>query len=140
MNEKFNEQINEIESIMKQESENRDKIFKDVERNLQAHGQKLVEYDRISRAYELLEVKYHTLRKEIEQTEETKNKRIESLKSNMNELDHENKILKKMVMSQKRKISGLQSIVELVVNDYGIHNIELVTGLSSDKIKEYFRD
>ena len=45
------EQLREIDSIMKQESLNRDKMFKDVEKNLQAHSQKLVEYDRISIAY-----------------------------------------------------------------------------------------
>ncbi len=134
------ENLREIEDIMKQESLNRYNIFKDVEKNLQEHSQKLVEYDRAKRAYELLEVKYGALKKEYAQSEEMKNKRIESLKSTLENVDHENKILKKMVMAQKRKISGLQSIVELVVNDYGIQNIELVTGLSSDKIKEYFQD
>jgi len=134
------ENLREIENVMKQESLNRNKIFEDVEKNLQAHSQKLVEYDRAKRAYELLEVKYSALKKEYTQSEEMKNKRIESLKSTLENVDHENKILKKMVMAQKRKISGLQSIVELVVNDYGIQNIELVTGLSSDKIKEYFQD
>ena len=55
----------------------------------------------------------------------------------MENLQVENRLLKKVVINDKRKISGLKSIVELVVNDYGIQNIELVTGLSSDKIKEY---
>ena len=62
------------------------------------------------------------------------------MKENLENAEHENKMLKKIVMNQKRKISGLQSIVELVVNDYGIQNIKLVTGLSIDKIKEYFQD
>lgn len=132
--------LTDIESIMEQESQNRNMIFKDVEKNLAAHNQKLIEYDRISRAYDLLKIKYKSLKKESKENEELRNKQVSSLKSNLENLDNENKMLKKIIMNQKRKISGLQSIVELVVNDYGIQNIQLVTGLSIDKIKEYFQD
>lgn len=140
MREDNKKKLTDIESIMEQESQNRNMIFKDVEKNLFAHNQKLIEYDRIARAYDLLEVKYKSLKKEYKENEELRNKQVLSLKSNLENLDHENKMLKKIVINQKRKISGLQSIVELVVNDYGIQNIQLVTGLSIDKIKEYFQD
>ena len=132
--------LNDIETIMEQESQNRNKIFKDVERNLAEHSQKLVEYDRVAKEHELLKIKYKSLKKEYKENEELRNKQVSSLKENLENAEHENKMLKKIVMNQKRKISGLQSIVELVVNDYGIQNIKLVTGLSIDKIKEYFQD
>lgn len=140
MREIDNKILNDIEMIMEKESQNRNKIFKDVERNLAEHSQKLVEYNRVARAYDLLEIKYKSLKKEYKENEELRNKQVSSLKENLENAEHENKMLKKIVMNQKRKISGLQSIVELVVNDYGIQNIQLVTGLSIDKIKEYFQD
>lgn len=132
--------LNDIETIMEQESQNRNKIFKDVETKLAAHSQKLVEYDRVAKEHDLLKIKYKSLKKEYKENEELRNKQVSSLKENLENVEHENKMLKKIVMNQKRKISGLQSIVELVVNDYGIQNIQLVTGLSIDKIKEYFQD
>ena len=140
MREIDNKILNDIEMIMEKESQNRNKIFKDVERNLAEHSQKLVEYDRVAKEHELLKIKYKSLKKEYKENEELRNKQVSSLKENLENAEHENKMLKKIVMNQKRKISGLQSIVELVVNDYGIQNIKLVTGLSIDKIKEYFQD
>lgn len=140
MREIDNKILNDIEMIMEKESQNRNKIFKDVERNLAEHSQKLVEYDRVAKEHELLKIKYKSLKKEYKENEELRNKQVSSLKENLENAEHENKMLKKIVMNQKRKISGLQSIVELVVNDYGIQNIQLVTGLSIDKIKEYFQD
>ena len=135
-----NEFLSKMESIMKKDSKDRKKILKDVEKDLDSHSKKMIEYDRTAKAYKLLEVKYNTLEKETKQNETIANNKIQTLKETVDNLESENKILKKMIMNQKRKLSGLQSIVELVVNDYGIQNIKLVTGLSSDKIKEYFQD
>ena len=135
-----NEFLSKMESIMKKDSKDRKKILSDVEKDLESHSKKMVEYDRTAKAYKLLEIKYNTLEKESKEQEKLVSNKIENLKETIDNLESENKILKKMIMTQKRKLSGLQSIVELVVNDYGIQNIELVTGLSSDKIKEYFQD
>jgi len=135
-----NEMFKEIESTIKKDAKDRKKILKDVENDLESHSKKMVEYDRTAKAYKLLEVKYNALKNESTEAEKIATDRITKLKEENDNLENENKILKRVVMNQKRKISGLQSIVELVVNDYGIQNIELVTGLSSDKIKEYFQD
>lgn len=132
--------LSNVESSMKKDSKNRKKILRDVEKDLEIHTKKMVEYDRIVKAYKLLEVKYESLKKETSENEKITNERITTLKQALENLENENKLLKKVVMNQKRKVSGLQSIVELVVKDYGIKNIELVTGLSSDKIKEYFQE
>lgn len=135
-----NELLSKIEDVMKKDSKDRKKILKDVEKDMESHSKRMVEYDRTAKAYKLLEVKYNTLASEVEQIKKSADNTIEALKANLENSENENKLLKKMIMSQKRKISGLQSIVELIVNDYGIQNVELVTGLSSDKIKEYFQE
>lgn len=135
-----NELFKDIESTIKRDAKDRKQILRDVENDLESHSKKMVEYDRTAKAYKLLEVKYNALEKEFTDSSKIANDRITKLKEENDNLENENKILKRVVMNQKRKISGLQSIVELVVNDYGIQNIELVTGLSSDKIKEYFQD
>lgn len=135
-----NEFLSKMESMMRQDSRDRKQILKSVEKDLDEHSKKMVEYDQTAKAYKLLEVKYNVLKKEHAENTKISNERIETLKSTNEELSEENKFLKKMVMNQKRKISGLQSIVELMVKDYGIANIEVVTGLSSEKIKEYFQD
>lgn len=135
-----NKMFKEIESTIKRDEKDRKKILNDVENDLVSHSKKMAEYDRTAKAYKLLEVKYNTLKSESSEYEKIATDRIAALTEENRNLENENKILKRVLMNQKRKISGLQSIVELVVNDYGIQNIELVTGLSSDKIKEYFQD
>lgn len=135
-----NEMLSKIDAMMRQDSKDRKQILKSVEKDLAEHSKKLVEYDQTAKAYKLLEVKYNILKKEHDENVKFSSERIETLKTINDEISEENKILKKVVMNQKRKISGLQSIVELMVKDYGIANIEVVTGLSSEKIKEYFQD
>ena len=111
-----------------------------MEKSLVSHSEKLVKYTETEKAYKLLEVKYANLLNEYMDFEKNKNLQVSKLENNINNLELENKLLKKLITENKKKISGLQSIVELMVNDYGISNIEVVTGLPIDKIKEYFQE
>ena len=132
--------MSSIESSMKKDMQDRKKILKDMEKSLVSHSEKLVKYTETEKAYKLLEVKYANLLNEYMDFEKNKNLQVSKLENNINNLELENKLLKKLITENKKKISGLQSIVELMVNDYGISNIEVVTGLPIDKIKEYFQN
>lgn len=132
--------ISNIEASIKKDMKDRNQILKDMEQSLANHSKRLVEYDQIEKSYKLLEVKYRNLLKEHDDFQKDSTEQIAKLEHCVDNLELENKLLKKIVTENKRKISGLQSIVELMVNDYGISNIEVVTGLSSEKIKEYFQD
>ena len=132
--------MSSIESSMKKDMQDRKKILKDMEKSLVSHSEKLVKYNETEKAYKLLEVKYANLLNEYMDFEKNKNLQVSKLENNINNLGLENKLLKKLITENKKKISGLQSIVELMVNDYGISNIEVVTGLPIDKIKEYFQE
>lgn len=132
--------MSSIESSMKKDMQDRKKILKDMEKSLVSHSEKLVKYNETEKAYKLLEVKYANLLNEYMDFEKNKNLQVSKLENNINNLELENKLLKKLITENKKKISGLQSIVELMVNDYGISNIEVVTGLPIDKIKEYFQE
>ena len=132
--------MSSIESSMKKDMQDRKKILKDMEKSLVSHSEKLVKYNESEKAYKLLEVKYANLLNEYMDFEKNKNLQVSKLENNINNLELENKLLKKLITENKKKISGLQSIVELMVNDYGISNIEVVTGLPIDKIKEYFQE
>ncbi len=132
--------MSSIESSMKKDMQDRKKILKDMEKSLVSHSEKLVKYTETEKAYKLLEVKYANLLNEYMDFEKNKNLQVSKLENNINNLELENKLLKKLITENKKKISGLQSIVELMVNDYGISNIEVVTGLPIDKIKEYFQE
>ena len=132
--------MSSIESSMKKDMQDRKKILKDMEKSLVSHSEKLVKYTETEKSYKLLEVKYANLLNEYMDFEKNKNLQVSKLENNINNLELENKLLKKLITENKKKISGLQSIVELMVNDYGISNIEVVTGLPIDKIKEYFQE
>ena len=121
--------LSKMEFIMKKDSKDRKRILNDVAKDLDSHSKKIVEYDRTAKAYRLLELKYASLEKEMRESEQMNAEKVNNLTTKVNNLENENKLLKRIAM-----------IVELVVNDYGIQNIEIVTGLSSDKIREYFQE
>lgn len=129
--------MSEVDSVMKKDARNRKKLLRDVEKDLASHSQKLVAYDRVAKDHKLLQVKYDSIKKEFSEFEKQKLEIISQLQEGVNSLQQENQLLKRVMVKQKKKLLGLQSIVELIVNDYGLNNIEIVTGLSADKIKEY---
>lgn len=132
--------VKDIELKMKQDSEDRNRILEEVARNMDAHTKKIVEYDHKAKTLDLLEVKYNNLLRESETTitqlQEKNNKLIEENKN----LENEVMILKRTIVNYKSKVNNLQSVVELLINDFGIEQVSLATGLEKDKLKEYLKD
>ncbi len=129
-----------IDSIIKQDNKDRKAILKEVEKNLMDHSEKLAEAEKINSDYNLLKIKYDSLKREADSTFGTFNKQIKNLEDKSNNLEKENVVLKKIINDNNLQISGLKTIVELLVNKYGINTIENITCLSEEKINEYLED
>lgn len=125
---------------MKKDSMDRNRILEEVERNLDEHTRKMVEYDQKAKHLDLLEVKYNSLERESKATITAFNQKLQTLTEENENLENEVMILKRTIVNFKSKITGLRSVVELMINDFGIDQVALATGLEKDKLKEYLKD
>ena len=125
---------------MKKDSMDRNRILEEVERNLDEHTRKMVEYDQKAKHLDLLEVKYNSLERESKATITALNQKLQTLTEENENLENEVMILKRTIVNFKSKITGLRSVVELMINDFGIDQVALATGLEKDKLKEYLKD
>ncbi len=129
-----------MQQIMKQDSLDRDKILEEVERNLDAHNRKMVEYDQKVKHLDLLEVKYNNLERESTTAIAALQEKVKKLTAENEDLENEVMILRRTVVNYKSKTTGLRSVVELIINDFGIDQVVLATGIEKDKLKEYLKD
>lgn len=126
-----------IEEKMKQDSLDRDRIMEEVNRNLDNHSRRIVEYDQKAKTLDILEVKYNSLERESKEIISALQKKVEDLTETNANLENEVMILRKTVLNFKSKTTGLRSAMELIINDFGMDQVVLATGLDKDKIKEY---
>lgn len=129
-----------IEEKMKQDSLNRDRIMEEVTRNIDVHSKKIFEYDRKAKTLDILAVKYSNLERESRETITLLKKKVEMLSEEKANLENEVMLLRRTAISMKGKMAGLRSAMELVINDFGIDQIELATGLDKEKLKDYLKN
>ena len=129
-----------IEEKMKQDSLDRDRIMEEVNRNLDNHSRRIVEYGQKAKTLDLLEVKYNSLERESKEVITTMQKKIDELTETNANLENEVMILRKTILNFKSKTTGLRSAMELIINDFGIDQVVLATGIDKDKLKEYLRN
>lgn len=129
-----------LEQSLKDESSDRKKILKEVNNNLDSYSFKIIEYENRIRKYELMEIKYNNLEREIEEKTKMYENIIDDLKQQNQHKESEIFEVKKETINSESKITALKSIVELVINDYGIDYVSKVSGLSIDTIKKYLQN
>ena len=129
-----------IEKNLKQESQDRDRIMEEVVRNLDVHNRRLFEYNEKAKHLDLLAVKYNNLVNESKEVFSAMQKKIEILNTNNTNLENEVVVLRRAALSMKNKLTGLRSVVELVIDDFGIEQVALATGLDKEKLREYLKD
>lgn len=83
--------------------------------------------------YELLNVKYESLLSDYE----TLNKLYQREQKEHFRRDTEIKELKKEIIDKKKRILMLKSLLELIINKYGIENISKITRLNLEQIQKY---
>lgn len=140
MDQNSNSILEEMELKMKQDSEDRSKILEEVARNMDVHSKKMVEYDQKAKALQLLQVKYQNLRRESEQALTKYQEQIIQLKESNASLENEVMVLKRSIINFKTKLNSLQSVVELMLNDFGIDQVSLATGLEKEKLKDLLQE
>ena len=130
---------NEISKALKEESKDRKKMMEEVTSSLESYSYRIIELENKIKEYELEEIKYKSLQRENKELTKIYDLKIEDLNKKINELDKENKDIKKDLINEQSTSNNLKSLLQVLVNHYGVEEIEQLSGISVDKIKEYLK-
>lgn len=126
-----------INEVIKEDENARNNILEELEKNMYAHNNRIKQYENKMKDLDILKMKYANLERESKDAYVKQEKRIKEQQQLIDELLKENQSLKKTILTYQNKENSLKSIVSLMVNDFGIDQVALACGLSTDKIEEY---
>lgn len=127
----------EISKSLKDESKDRKKIMEEVTSNLDTYSYRVIELENKIKEYELEEIKYRSLQRENKEVTKIYELKLEDLKNKIVELEKENKEIKKELINERTASNNLKSILQVIIKKYGTEELEQLSGISIDKIKEY---
>lgn len=136
----FEEKLSVNDKNLKGESTDRKKLMNELNDSLENYAYKILEYEKRIKEYELMEIKYKNLEREMKEKTNIYQIKISDLEKENDKLEKEIFDVKKEILNNESKKTALKSIIDLVINDYGIDYIVETSGISSDKIKEYLQD
>ena len=87
--------------------------------------------------YELEEIKYKNLERESKELTKIYELKLEDLNNKTTSLENELKQTRMELVNEKTISKNLKSFLEVIVNHYGLDEMEQLSGISIDKIKEY---
>lgn len=128
---------NEISKSLKNESNDRKKMMEEVTSNLNTYSYRIIELENKIKEYELEEIKYKSLQRENKELTKIYELKLEDLNNKIDELEKENKEIKKELINEKTASNNLKSILQVMIKKYGMEELEQLSGISTDKIKEY---
>lgn len=133
-------ELTEIEKSLKEESSDRKKILKEVNNHLDSYTDQIIDYESKIKKYELMEIKYNNLERELEEKTKMYETIIDDLKNQNQLAEKETVDVKKETINSESKITALKSIVEIIIKNQGIEFVSKISGFSEEQIKKYLQD
>lgn len=133
-------ELTEIEKSLKEESSDRKKILKEVSNHLDSYTDQIIDYEAKIKKYELMEIKYNNLERELEEKTKMYETIIDDLKNQNQLAEKETVDVKKETINSESKITALKSIVEIIIKNQGIESVSKISGFSEEQIKKYLQD
>jgi len=131
----LDEEVN-IKKPLKKKEESIEEMLKYANEELLEHTQKIMEYSKKNKSYNILKEDHSKLDKENK-----KNKlKLSEYEIALKKLQEENIELRKKLEKNKKKLVTVQSILQVVINSYGINNVIKIIGIPYIKLKEYLQD
>ena len=128
---------NELSKTLKSDSKNRKKMMEEVTSSMDSYAYRIIDLENKIKEYELEEIKYKNLERENKELVKIYNLKLQELEEKTNILENENTEIKKELINEQATGSKLKSFLQVVVNHYGLEELEQLSGISIDKIKEY---
>lgn len=130
------EEVEEVKSLLNKESESREDILKMTNEQLLDHTKNLLEYTKTNKSYQALKEKY--LKLELEN--KSNRLKLSECEIELKKQSEENIQLRKEIEQKKKKLVTVQSILQVIINSYGINSIIKIIGIPYIKLKEYLQD
>ncbi|MFV0249488.1 MAG: hypothetical protein ACK5HP_00385 [Bacilli bacterium] len=142
---KYNEneivkEIDELKNTMKKDSNERKQILKEVSLNMDSYSNKVIDYEYQIKELDMIKIKYKNLERELQENNKIYREKIKEYEEKISEYSNEVQIDRRLIIKFKNKSNFLFSLIDQVINKYGIDDISNITGISVDKIKEYLQD
>lgn len=128
---------NDLTKTLKNESKDRKKMMEEVTNNLDTYSFRIIELENKIKEYELEEIKYKNLERESKELTKIYELKLEDLNNKTTSLENELKRTRMELVNEKTISKNLKSFLEVIVNHYGLDEMEQLSGISIDKIKEY---
>lgn len=128
---------NDLTKTLKSESKDRKKMMEEVTNNLDTYSFRIIELENKIKEYELEEIKYKNLERENKELTKLYELKLEDLNNKITLLENEIKQTKIELVNEKTISKNLKSFLEVIVNHYGLEELEQLSGISIEKIKEY---
>lgn len=128
---------NDLTKTLKNESKDRKKMMEEVTNNLDTYSFRIIELENKIKEYELEEIKYKNLERESKELTKIYELKLEGLNNKTTSLENELKQTRMELVNEKTISKNLKSFLEVIVNHYGLDEMEQLSGISIDKIKEY---
>ena len=119
---------NDLTKTLKNESKDRKKMMEEVTNNLDTYSFRIIELE---------EIKYKNLERESKELTKIYELKLEDLNNKTTSLENELKQTRMELVNEKTISKNLKSFLEVIVNHYGLDEMEQLSGISIDKIKEY---
>ena len=127
----------DYENNLKVDSLDRKNIISQVNTSLENYSKKIFEYENKIKKYEIMEIKYKNLERENDETSKLYQIRLNELKKDNEELEKELFELKKEALNIEKTETGLKSIVQLIVKEYGIDKVVQLTDFTKKQLEKY---
>ncbi len=126
--------------ILNDEAKKREAMLDDAIKNMENISMRKVSNENSLQQFKIDEIKYKTTIDELNEYIEIYKNKLETLENEHKSVDKEVLELRKKTLKQETDLSTLKSIMQLLIQEYGVDTIAKVTKIDKHKIESYIED
>lgn len=123
--------------ILNDEAKKREAMLDDAIKNMENISMRKVSNENSLQQFKIDEIKYKTTIDELNEYIEIYKNKLETLENEHKSVDKEVLELRKKTLKQETDLSTLKSIMQLLIQEYGVDTIAKVTKIDKHKIESY---
>lgn len=126
--------------ILNDEAKKREAMLDDAIKNMENISMRKVSNENSLQQFKIDEIKYKTTIDELNEYIEIYKNKLETLENEHKSVDKEVLELRKKTLKQETDLLTLKSIMQLLIQEYGVDTIAKVTKIDKHKIESYIED
>lgn len=126
----------EFKKVLKEEENYRKELLNNAFESMNDYSKKIMKDEKTIEKNKIDEVKYKTTINELNDYIEIYKKKIDELEKENKEISEENMKIKKKELKYETNNTSLVSVLETLINEYGINEISSITNLAEGQINK----